>query len=205
VVAAADRRSRRPVPRAAPPDYDPASIYGENDNGGVPVFANTMTGAPAKGRSGSGPVKGRVRPLDGTADDGPSEFDYLDAALAEAEATPDTGDDRSALSAILGFRQRAYQSAVASGDPRQIAQARRDLTSAEQALKEVADNTAALAAALTGLQAEMKRSNDLAENVRSTSEYQLTKTLADLISGHIVGRGVIGRSFTPGSGVSYAY
>jgi hypothetical protein len=41
--------------------------------------------------------------------------------------------------------------------------------------------------------------------VANTSNYQLTKTLADLISGHIVGYGVAGRSFTPGTGVEVAY
>jgi hypothetical protein len=51
----------------------------------------------------------------------------------------------------------------------------------------------------------MKRTNDIAAAVTSTSGYQATKFFADLISGHIVGRGVIGRSFTPGTGVEYSY
>jgi cell division protein FtsW (lipid II flippase) len=55
------------------------------------------------------------------------------------------------------------------------------------------------------VQDELKRQTDFATSVSNTSNYQLTKTLADLISGHIVGRGIAGRSFTPGSGVDYAY
>jgi hypothetical protein len=41
--------------------------------------------------------------------------------------------------------------------------------------------------------------------VANTSNFQLTKSLADLVSGRIVGYGVAGRSFTPGTGVEYAY
>lgn len=167
---------------------------------------------PTKGRIGSGPSKGmsmgqataRQAILDGMPES-PSEFDYLDLALANAEATAGTDDDRSALTAIRDYRARALASATATGDPRQIAQARRDLTSAENTLREVVDNTAALAEALKGVQAELKRQTDFATAVETTSNYQLTKTLADLISGHIVGRGVAGRAFTPGTGVEVAY
>jgi hypothetical protein len=58
---------------------------------------------------------------------------------------------------------------------------------------------------IVAMKAEIKRQTDFASSVQSTSNFQLTKTIADLVSGHIIGRGVAGRSFTPGSGVERAY
>jgi TP901 family phage tail tape measure protein len=64
---------------------------------------------------------------------------------------------------------------------------------ADQAL--IDSNTAlaaaqqALADALTGVQDELKRNTDFAESVKSTSSFQAEKTLTDVLSGHIVGRG----------------
>jgi hypothetical protein len=37
------------------------------------------------------------------------------------------------------------------------------------------------------------------------SQYKMTAALNDIISGHIVGKGVAGRGFTPGSGTEFAY
>jgi cell division protein FtsW (lipid II flippase) len=51
----------------------------------------------------------------------------------------------------------------------------------------------------------MKRQTDFATSVANTSNFQLTKSLADLVSGRIVGYGVAGRAFTPGTGTDYAY
>jgi hypothetical protein len=41
--------------------------------------------------------------------------------------------------------------------------------------------------------------------VSNTSNFQLTKYLADVVSGRIVGYGVAGRAFTPGTGKEYVY
>jgi hypothetical protein len=68
-----------------------------------------------------------------------------------------------------------------------------------------AADTDALAEQIAGLRDELKRSTDFATGVANTSNYQLTKTLADIISGQIVGYGVAGRRFTPGTGVEHAY
>jgi hypothetical protein len=51
--------------------------------------------------------------------------------------------------------------------------------------------------------AELKRQTDFATAVQSTSNFQLTKSLADLVSGQIVGRGLKGSTFNePRPGVS---
>jgi hypothetical protein len=63
----------------------------------------------------------------------------------------------------------------------------------------------ALADALAGVKASIDAQTAFATSVSNTSNYQLTKTLSDLLSGHIVGYGVAGRSFTPGTGVEVAY
>jgi len=73
------------------------------------------------------------------------------------------------------------------------------------ALNASAEAQIAQAAAIAGLQSEVKRQTDFATSVASTSNFQLTKNLADLLSGQIVGYGVAGRSFTPGTGVEHAY
>jgi hypothetical protein len=63
----------------------------------------------------------------------------------------------------------------------------------------------ALADQLAGVRDELKRQTDFAASVANTSNFQLTKGLADLVSGRIVGYGVAGRAFTPGTGVEHAY
>lgn len=62
-------------------------------------------------------------------------------------------------------------------------------------------HTDALAAVKASIDAQTK----FATSVQSTDNFQLTKSLADLLSGHIVGRGVAGRAHTPGSGTEYSY
>jgi hypothetical protein len=99
------------------PTVDNKAIYGVTEST-IPTFGNTFSGAPVKGRVGTGPSKGmtmdQATARQAVLDGAPTEFDYLDAALAQAESTAGTGDDRDALTAILGYRQRAYQGAVAS-------------------------------------------------------------------------------------------
>jgi cell division protein FtsW (lipid II flippase) len=73
------------------------------------------------------------------------------------------------------------------------------------ALAADAEARQALADQLSANTAEMKRQTDFATSVANTSNFQLTKSLADLVSGRIVGYGVAGRAFTPGTGTDYAY
>lgn len=204
--------------------YDPAATYATENaaaenlpapfdtamtaSGFVQAVRDRVKGS-TKGRplKGGGPTKGLTQAEADARAGQPSELDYLDMALANAEATPGTADDASALTAIRDYRARELAAAQATGDPRLVAQARRDLTGAEKALSdltEALDNTKALTDAITGLQGEMKRTNDIAERVQASSGFQAEKYLADLLSGRIA-RGVVGRSFTPGSGVEYAY
>jgi 3-dehydroquinate dehydratase len=67
------------------------------------------------------------------------------------------------------------------------------------------DGSSALASEIAALRAEIAASRKFAENVQQTESFQLKKYLADVISGQIVGYGVVGRSYTPGSGVEYAF
>jgi hypothetical protein len=62
-----------------------------------------------------------------------------------------------------------------------------------------------LVQALRDLRGELERQNEFADAVCATSNYQLTKNLADLLSGHIVGKGVAGRRFEPGDGPEASY
>jgi hypothetical protein len=83
-----------------------------------------------------------------------------------------------------------------TGDPNQ------PLIDALAAEAEAAKN---LADQLAGVKASIDAQTQFATGVSNTSNYQLMKTLADLISGHIVGYGVAGRAFTPGTGVEHVY
>lgn len=67
------------------------------------------------------------------------------------------------------------------------------------------DGSAALASELAALRASIDASRQFAERVNQTEPFQIKKYLADLYSGHVVGYGVVPRSFTPGSGVEYVY
>lgn len=64
--------------------------------------------------------------------DAPTEADYLDAAVAQAELTPGTDDDLAAAQAVEAYAGRQYQAALESGDPRQIAESARALAQAQQ-------------------------------------------------------------------------
>jgi hypothetical protein len=67
-----------------------------------------------------------------------------------------------------------------------------------------ADNSA-LISAITDLKASIDAQTAFAASVSNTSNFQLTKYLSDVFSQHIVGYGVAGRAFTPGTGVEVAY
>jgi hypothetical protein len=83
-----------------------------------------------------------------------------------------------------------------TGDPNQ------PLIDAQNAAKEAAD---ALAAELKAVRESLDAQTAFATSVSNTSNFQLNKYLADIVSGRIVGYGVAGRAFTPGTGVEYAW
>ena len=78
-------------------------------------------------------------------------------------------------------------------------------TALQASIDAQAEAAKAQAEALDAARAELKRQTDFATSVQNTSNFQLTKSLADLLSGQIVGYGVAGRKMTPGNGVEYSY
>jgi hypothetical protein len=72
------------------------------------------------------------------------------------------------------------------------------------ALAEAARQTAEHTAALRGVEGELKRQTDLAQSTIATDSFQKSKWIADVMSGQI-GRGVINRGMTPGSGVEVTW
>jgi cell division septum initiation protein DivIVA len=98
----------------------------------------------------------------------------------EAGVAPDTGTDTGG-----------------GGDtgPDPVAAAAEAAAEADRQLKE----------ALDALTKELAETRAFGERIQSTENFQLKKYLADVLGGQIVGYGVTGRSFTPGSGVEHAY
>ena len=166
--------------------------------GGTPEAAALAAG----GGSGGGDFGG------GSASGAPSTWDYLDAEQSMAALTDGIDDDKYVADRRVWYAQQDYNSALASGDPRVIRDAAQRLKAETDAMNSltqaIKDHERTLTQALDEHREEMRRSREFAQAVGATSEYQLTKTLADLISGHIVGYGVAGRRFTPGSGVEVA-
>lgn len=135
----------------------------------------------------------------------PTELDYLDAALAQAELTADIGDDTAALANLVAFRERDYAAAVASGDPRRVAQAARDLKAARDQQGNLLDVMKQLADAIKAQTEEVKRQNDFADSVAAVGMKEAMRALADVVSGQIVGVGYQGRSQLAGSGSAVRY
>lgn len=65
----------------------------------------------------------------------PTERDFADMSLALAELTEGTQDDVAALTTLRDIAAQQLQAALASGDPREIAEAARNLKGAADALK----------------------------------------------------------------------
>jgi hypothetical protein len=81
----------------------------------------------------------------------PTESDFAEAELAKAALTPGLEDDLSAARTIEDLARRDYEAALASGDPRRIADAARAYLSArqqresiEEQIKAINENTEAL-------------------------------------------------------------
>ena len=148
-----------------------------------------------------------------------TQLDRLEAAEAMASLTDSSADDIKAADKLVAYRQRQLFKANTPAKRRDAAQALRSALDARAALNPSADGAgggsdaaaelaaaiAANTAALADLKAEMKRQTDFGERVQSTENFQLKKYLADVVSSQVVGYGVVGRSFTPGTGVEFAY
>ena len=101
--------------------------------------ATTVTGAEAME---AGVAEGAGGDAGGAteAEPGPTQEDYLNAALAEAGLTPGTEDDRAVLGQILGLRTEQLAAARASGDPRRVSEAIAAWQAATEALNGVDDS-----------------------------------------------------------------
>jgi hypothetical protein len=134
----------------------------------------------------------------------PTPFDFIDAALAQAELTPGTEDDKAALQQMLGLRQSEYDAAVASGDPRKIAEAARNLKSIQDTIQQLDDTAQQMLAAMEAHTAavkeqveQMKRNEDL---IRSQGP-ALTAALLQTVNGGIGGNAGLGRQFPSSTGL----
>lgn len=189
------------------PSYAQAALDPESDEAKAIAFAKRRAGGAAPQR----PVKGRTAeevaliPQVDPAEAGPTIEDYANQRVAEASLTAGTEDDLSALNNLFQVKQGQLASAYATGDPRAIVDAITSLKSVEDSIKNLQSSTEDQTQALKDLRASIDAQTAFAKSVTATSSYQATKTISDLISGHIVGYGVAGRKFTPGSGTSYAY
>lgn len=74
--------------------------------------------------------------------DKPTAADRADLQLARAEATPGKEDDLAALQRLRDIAEQQLATAKKSGDPRQIAEATRNLTAAAEALREATPTAA---------------------------------------------------------------
>jgi hypothetical protein len=190
--------------------------------------AQHHTGAVAEAATALAGINGQISDLRQSMQVAvPSFLDFLDANTIRAQVdTPnDKSDDILQAQTRVNYFQQQYNQAVASQSASGISEFGQELLSAREALAQLQESTdtntaaqeAAAAAqeeqnrilqehtqALQDLKDEIKRQTDFAASVQNTSEFQLRKALADVISGEIGGR-TTRRSYTPGTGVQVAY
>jgi hypothetical protein len=137
--------------------YDPTVVYASENAaaenlpdpftgmvGGAAGFAQRQKSRVLSGRAlkGGGPTKG-ISAAEGerraNLPAGPTQWDWIDAAMAEARLTPGTEDDIQAAQWNYNARGSALDAARASGDPRAVSQAATDLASARDALLGLTD------------------------------------------------------------------
>lgn len=107
-----------------------------------------------------------------------------------------------AKAARIAVLQAALAGAYGALSERETLQIMGDLIEAQAAaVAAITENTSALAA----LAEEMKATREFASAILATENYQLTKGLADILSGHIAGYGVLPLAGTAGSGVKARY
>ena len=134
---------------------------------------------------------------------GPTQEDYLNAALAEAGLTPGTEDDRAVLGQILGLRTEELAAARASGDPRRISAAIEAWKSATEALNGVDDSRATVDGGDDRPEGRDETpERHLRDRVVGVSSREAVKAMADIVSGQIVGVGLQGRRQTAGTGAT---
>jgi hypothetical protein len=138
----------------------------------------------------------------GVDPDAATPMDFAEAALAQAELTPGTADDQAALQNILGIRQGEYSAAVASGDPRRISEAARNLKAAQDALGSMADSMNQVAETMKNLTDEMSRTRKFNEWMATTQKDAVMAAVLAYFNGSIgerAGLGMQGIRSTAGS------
>jgi hypothetical protein len=80
----------------------------------------------------------------------PTAMDYANAQMAQAQLTDTLDDDITAVTSIFNLQKKAYDDAVASGDPRRIAQAASDYKSARDSLESLQNSSLPTAISLGG-------------------------------------------------------
>ena len=129
-------------------------------------------------RNQLGEVSGQIR---GLKDDQPTARDFADAELARAESTVDRGDDISALQKLVGLAEQDLKRAEKSGDPREIAEATRNLKSAADALRDAtptAEDFATRDLALAELTAGTEDDRAALLKLKDLAQQQLDTALA---------------------------
>lgn len=136
-----------------------------------------------------------------------ARFDAVDVQLARAELTEGSDDDVAATGELIRLREQELAEAEASGDNAQIADAIRALKGAQDAMNALnqeaqrrAEEERERLRILDQLGKELKRQNDFAESVTAITGREAVRALADMISGEIVGRGIVPRQATAGFG-----
>ena len=131
-----ERSSYDPQSMYAPDPLDPmASIRAANagivySDQGIPIL-NTSPNRLGPPKGGLGPQKGLPPGFEAPEVDLPTGMDWLDLALAKAEATPGSEDDVAALRAIKAAKEGELAGAT---DPRIQAGLIRDITSLGQSI-----------------------------------------------------------------------
>jgi hypothetical protein len=149
------------------------------------------------GKAPARPLKGLTSEEQGVIaanrDAAPTEFDYLDSAIATAGLTPGTEDDKAALTAMVAARQRAFDAAwLAGADPRVTAEAARNLKSATDALEGLTNTMQEQNALLQTQNDLMKQQRDAANTALNVSQSQygiLAQAIAE-IANQTLGAGL---------------
>lgn len=142
----------------------------------------------------------------------PTAQDFGNRDLALAQLTDTLDDDLAALRTLEGLAQQQLDAALLTADPRDDIEAAGLLRGIRDQIKGLDDTIARQQEAererlqiLKQLGDELKRQNDFAASVVAITGREAVRALADMISGEIVGRGIVPRAATAGHGSVAAF
>jgi transglycosylase-like protein with SLT domain len=132
-------------------------------------------------REGLSATRSGIRGLDDKIKEAkPTDRDYADLDLARAEGTTDRGDDIAALQKLVDISEKELKKAEKSGDPREIAEATRNLKAAADALRDATPTPADFAnrdLALAELTEGTEDDKAALEKLKSIAQQQLDAAL----------------------------